>query len=153
MSRPGRRQRGVYWGPPGAVVQNSRLVPPTFQFGVFELDPQSGELRKNGMKIRLQGQPVEILLLLLQRPGEAVTREELQKTLWPADTFVDFEQGLNNAMKRLRAALDDNAETPRFIETVPRKGYRFIGAVNERLADRTFEPPTPAEVVGAHSKG
>ncbi len=82
------------------------------------------------MKIRLQGQPVEILVMLLERPGEIVSREELQKKLWPADTFVDFEQGLNNAMKRLRAALDDDAETPRFIETLPRRGYRFIGAVN-----------------------
>ncbi|PWT91608.1 MAG: hypothetical protein C5B55_07865, partial [Blastocatellia bacterium] len=82
------------------------------------------------MKIRLQGQPVEILAMLLEHPGEVVTREEVQKKLWPADTFVDFDQGLNNAMKRLRAALDDNAETPRFIETLPRKGYRFIGQLN-----------------------
>jgi TolB-like protein len=82
------------------------------------------------MKIRLQGQPVEILALLLQRPGETVTREELQKKLWPGDTFVDFEQGLNNAIKRLRAALDDNAGSPHFIETLPRHGYRFIGTVN-----------------------
>src|SRR5437870_13145093 len=82
------------------------------------------------MKIRLQGQPVEILAMLLQRPGETITREQLQKTLWPADTFVDFEQGLNNAMKRLRASLDDNADSPHFIETLPRHGYRFIGSVN-----------------------
>jgi len=82
------------------------------------------------MKIRLQGQPLQILAMLLERPGETVTREELQKKLWPADTFVDFEQGLNNAMKRLRAALDDDAETPRFVETLPRRGYRFIGSLN-----------------------
>jgi Tol biopolymer transport system component/DNA-binding winged helix-turn-helix (wHTH) protein len=105
-------------------------VPPTLRFGVFELDSRAGELRKKGMKIRLQGQPVEILAMLLQRPGETVTREELQKKLWPADTFVDFEQGLNNAMKRLRAALDDDSENPRFVETLPRHGYRFIGSVN-----------------------
>jgi len=111
-------------------VNNASLLPPTIRFVVFELNPQSGELRKQGMKIRLQGQPVEILGLLLERPGEIVSREELQKKLWPADTFVDFEQGLNNAIKRLRAALDDNAETPRFIETLPRRGYRFIGTVN-----------------------
>lgn len=111
-------------------MQNSSSLPPTLRFGVFELDPRTGELRKKGMKIRLQGQPVDILVMLLQRPGEAVTREELQKRLWPADTFVDFEQGLNNAMKRLRAALDDAAESPHFIETVPRRGYRFVGAVN-----------------------
>ncbi len=111
-------------------MKTSSSVPPTLRFGVFELDPQAGELRKKGMKIRLQGQPVEILAMLLQRPGETITREELQKKLWPADTFVDFEQGLNNAMKRLRAALDDSAESPRFVETLPRHGYRFIGSLN-----------------------
>ena len=105
-------------------------APPTLRFGVFELDPRAGELRKKGMKIRLQGQPVEILVMLLEHPGETITREELQKKLWPADTFVDFEQGLNNAIKRLRAALDDNPENPHFIETLPRHGYRFIGSVN-----------------------
>ena len=82
------------------------------------------------MKVRLQGQPVEILVMLLERPGETVTREDLQKKLWAADTFVDFEQGLNNAMNRLRVALDDDAESPHFIETLPRHGYRFIGSVN-----------------------
>src|SRR5580765_3001314 len=106
------------------------------RFGVFELDPKAGELRKKGMKVRLQGQPIDILVLLLQRPGEIVTREELQKDLWPADTFVDFEQGLNNAMKRLRAALDDDAESPHFIETLPRRGYRFIGSSN--ASEQTF---------------
>jgi DNA-binding winged helix-turn-helix (wHTH) protein len=111
------------------IVKASSSVPPTLRFGVFELDPKAGELRKKGMKIRLQGQPVEILVMLLERPGVAVTREELQEKLWPADTFVDFEQGLNNAMKRLRAALDDDAESPHFIETLPRRGYRFIAPV------------------------
>jgi Tol biopolymer transport system component/DNA-binding winged helix-turn-helix (wHTH) protein len=111
------------------TVKASSSVPSTLRFGVFELDPRAGELRKKGMKIRLQGQPVDILVMLLQRPGETVTREELQKNLWPADTFVDFEQGLNNAMKRLRAALDDDAESPHFIETLPRRGYRFIAPV------------------------
>jgi DNA-binding winged helix-turn-helix (wHTH) protein len=114
----------------GVAVKTSSSVPPTLRFGVFELDPRAGELRKKGMKIRLQGQPVEILVMLLRHPGETITREELQKKLWPADTFVDFEQGLNNAMKRLRAALDDDAESPHFIETLPRHGYRFIGSVN-----------------------
>jgi cholera toxin transcriptional activator len=114
----------------GVAVKTSSSVPPTFRFGVFELDPRAGELRKKGMKIRLQGQPVDILVMLLKCPGETVTREELQRKLWPADTFVDFEQGLNNAMKRLRAALDDDAESPHFIETLPRHGYRFVGSVN-----------------------
>ena len=111
-------------------MKTSTSSPLPLRFGVFELDPRAGELRKKGMKIRLHGQPVEILVLLLQHPGETVTREELQKKLWPADTFVDFERGLNNAMNRLRAALDDDAETPRFVETLPRRGYRFIGSVN-----------------------
>ena len=112
------------------IVKASSSVPPTLRFGVFELDPRAGELRKKGMKVRLQGQPVEILVMLLEGAGEIITREELQQKLWPADTFVDFEQGLNNAMNRLRAALDDDAESPHFIETVPRRGYRFIGAVH-----------------------
>ena len=111
-------------------MKPSSSVPPTLRFGVFELDPRVGELRKKGMKIRLQGQPVEILVMLLEQPGATITREELQKKLWPADTFVDFEQGLNNAMNRLRVALDDDAESPHFIETVPRRGYRFIGSTN-----------------------
>jgi TolB-like protein/DNA-binding winged helix-turn-helix (wHTH) protein/Tfp pilus assembly protein PilF len=110
-------------------VKPASSVPHVLRFGVFELDPRAGELRKKGMKIRLQGQPVEILAMLLERPGETITREELQKKLWPADTFVDFEQGLNNAMNRLRAALDDDAESPHFIETLPRHGYRFVGSV------------------------
>ena len=95
------------------------------------------------MKIRLQGQPVEILVMLLQHPGETITREELQKKLWPADTFVDFEQGLNNAMKRLRAALDDDSENPRFIQTLPRHGYRFIGTVNGAGHGLAVDSPSP----------
>ena len=96
------------------------------RFGLFEFDPRSGELTKQGIRIRVQGQPVEILSILLARPGELVTREELQKKLWPADTFVDFDRSLTAAVKRLRAALGDSAETPRFIETLARRGYRFI---------------------------
>ena len=99
------------------------------RFGAYEFEPRVGELRKQGMRIRLEGQPIAILTLLLNRPGELVTREELQKKLWPADTFVDFEQSLNAAIKRLRAALGDNADNPHFIETLPRRGYRFIVSV------------------------
>src|SRR5437899_3685600 len=130
----------------GVAVKTSSSVPPTLRFGVFELDPRTGELRKKGMKIRLQGQPVEILAMLLQRPGETITREELQKKLWPADTFVDFEQGLNNAMKRLRASLDDDAESPHFIETLPRHGYRFIGSVNGSKQTRAAEGNTTRSI-------
>jgi len=106
-------------------------VPPprTIRFGVFELDVRSGELRKQGRKIRLEGQPVHILICLLENPGELVTREELHRRLWPADTYVNFEHGLNAAIKRLRRALDDSADNPRFVETLPRRGYRFLAPI------------------------
>src|SRR5439155_4226599 len=92
------------------------------------------ELRKAGIRIRLEGQPLAILQMLLERPGELVTREELQKNLWPADTFVDFEHSLNAAVKRLRASLNDSADQPRYVETLARRGYRFIAPLN--AADR-----------------
>ncbi len=95
-------------------------------FGVYELDLKAGELRRQGVKVKLQEQPFQILLMLLERPGEVVTREEIQQKLWPADTFVDFEHGINAAVKRLREALGDSAENPRFVETLTRRGYRFI---------------------------
>jgi DNA-binding winged helix-turn-helix (wHTH) protein len=100
------------------------------RFGCFEVDLRAGELRKSGVKIKLQGQPLEVLALLLERPGQVVTREELQQKLWAGDTFVDFEHGLNKAISRVREALADEADNPRFIETLPRRGYRFIGSVN-----------------------
>src|SRR5215813_11996553 len=98
------------------------------RFGAFEVDMRSGELRKHGLRIKLQDQPFQVLALLLERPGEMVSREELHQKLWPRDTFVDFDVGLNNAIKRLRDALGDTAESPRYIETLPRRGYRFIAA-------------------------
>ncbi|MCI0540876.1 MAG: winged helix-turn-helix domain-containing protein [Verrucomicrobiales bacterium] len=107
----------------------------TVRFGVFELDIRSGELRKSGARIRLQEQPLQILSLLLERPGEIVTREAICKKLWPDGTFVDFDHSLNAAVVRLREALDDSADNPRFIETVPRRGYRFIAPVQGRADD------------------
>lgn len=104
--------------------------PKVLRFGLFEFEPRTGELRKQGMRVRLAGQPIAILAMLLDRPGDLVTREELQKKLWPADTFVDFEHSLNTAIKRLRAALNDSAGTPRYVETLAGRGYRFIGDVN-----------------------
>jgi len=101
----------------------------TVRFDVFEVDLEAGELRKQGAKIKLQEQPFQILQMLLEHPGEVVTRDELQKRIWPTDTFVDFEQGLYNAIKRLREALGDSPETPSYIETLPKKGYRFIGCI------------------------
>jgi TolB-like protein/DNA-binding winged helix-turn-helix (wHTH) protein/Tfp pilus assembly protein PilF len=104
------------------------------RFGVFEFDQRAGELRKHGLRIKLQGQPVNVLVILLERPGEVVTRDELQKRLWSADTYVDFEHSLNAAVKRLRAALGDSAEAPRFVETLPRRGYRFIAPLSQPAA-------------------
>ena len=96
------------------------------RFGAFELDQDAGLLRRNGTVIRLQDQPLQILRILLEQPGRTVSREELQKRIWPSDTFVDFDHGINNAIKRLREALGDTAENPRYIETLPRRGYRFV---------------------------
>jgi TolB-like protein/DNA-binding winged helix-turn-helix (wHTH) protein/Tfp pilus assembly protein PilF len=103
-----------------------------YRFGLFELDAREGELRRQGLLIRLQGQPLQILLALLERPGIIVTRDELRQRLWPGDTFVEFDHSLNTAIKRLRETLGDTAATPRFIETAPRRGYRFLGPV-ERM--------------------
>jgi TolB-like protein/DNA-binding winged helix-turn-helix (wHTH) protein/Tfp pilus assembly protein PilF len=110
-------------------------------FGPFELDLDSGELRKYGLRIKLQGQPVAVLIMLIEHPGDVVTREELQKRLWAADTFVDFEQSLNAAMKRLRAALGDSARSPRFVETIARRGYRFIAPLSLLDGDSNRLPP------------
>jgi len=127
-----------------------RLAP--LRFGVYEIDLDAGELRKSGRKISLQEQPFRILALLLARPGQLVTREELQKRLWPADTFVDFDLGLNTAVKKIRSALGDSADNPRFVETLPKRGYRFICSVEESAAI-TEAPPdkSGAETAGAPS--
>src|SRR5437016_13440227 len=95
------------------------------RFDIFQVDLRAGELRKEGRPIKLQDQPFRVLSLLLNRPGEVVTRDELRQNLWPADTFVDFDHGLNSAVARLREALCDSADKPRFIETVAKRGYRF----------------------------
>ena len=113
----------------------------TIRFEMFEVDTCAGELRREGVRVKLPEQPLQVLLILLEHPGEAVTREQLQRLLWPSDTFVDFEHGLYNAIKRLREALGDSAETPRFIETLPKRGYRFIAAVDRP----THQPAVPAK--------
>jgi DNA-binding winged helix-turn-helix (wHTH) protein len=109
------------------------------RFADYEVDFRACELYKSGRKIRLQVQPFNILALLLEHPGEIVTREELQKKLWPADTFVDFDHSLNTAIKKLRQALCDDKKKPRFVETLPKRGYRFIGAVEH--AAKTIPRP------------
>src|SRR5438876_6627216 len=109
----------------------SLATPPreTLHFSTFDVDVRAGELRKQGVRIKLQEQPFRILTLLLQRPGEVVTREELRSSTWTADTFVDFDNSLNTSINKLREALGDSADSPRFIETLPRRGYRFIAPV------------------------
>ena len=107
----------------------------SIRFGAFELDPTSGELLKRGIRFRLRDKPLQVLLALLERPGETLTRQELQHRLWPGDTFVEFENGLNNAVSRLRDALGDSADSPRYIETLPRRGYRFIAPLEHTAPD------------------
>ncbi len=118
----------------------------TIQFGIFEIDLRAGELRRNGSKVKLQEQPFQILTMLLARPGEIVTREELQRKLWPTDTFVDFDHSLNAAIRRLRDALGDSAENPRFVETVSRRGYRFLIPINVPVnrASAVWARPVPS---------
>jgi TolB-like protein/DNA-binding winged helix-turn-helix (wHTH) protein/thioredoxin-like negative regulator of GroEL len=120
------------------------------RFGSFEINLQSGELRKNGMRLRLAGQPFQVLALLVERPGEVVTREELNSKLWPADTFVDFDHGLNNAVARIREVLDDSADTPRYVETIPRRGYRFIAPLADLRPALVPSPAAEARVSPAH---
>lgn len=112
-----------------------------FRFGLFELDGGSGELRKDGVaRPRVQGQPLEVLLQLLARPGDVVTREELRLQLWPSDTYVDYDHSLNTAVNKLREALSDSADNPRFIQTIPRRGYRFIANVDVLTNGGTKSP-------------
>ena len=125
-----------------AVQPSGRLI----SFGVFELDAHSRELRKQGVKVKLQDQPFQILQVLLERPGEVVTREELQGRIWAADTFVDFDKGLYNAVKKLRESLSDDPSSPRYIETVPKRGYRFIAPLNrDGLAGPTLVMPVTVD--------
>src|SRR6201987_926792 len=125
------------------------VLPPLLRLRDFEVDLRAGELRKRGRRMRLQEQPLRVLSMLLERPGELVTREELRLQLWPADTFVDFDHGLNSAVARLRESLNDSAEGPRFIETLPRRGYRFVGELktselNQAEPQTATVPETPS---------
>ncbi len=135
------------------VPQNNSKVA---RFGVFEVDLRAGELRKSGVKLRLQGQPFQVLALLLEHAGDVVTREELQQKLWPSDTFVDFDHSLNTAINKVRDVLGDSASSPRYVETLARRGYRFIAPVQSEaqsaaLATKSYgahaELHTPAAAV------
>src|SRR4030088_2318088 len=116
---------------------SAQAPPALVRFGVFEADLRAGELRRNGVKVHLQDLPFRALTLLLTRPREVITREEFRQALWPSDIFVDFEQGISTAVMRLRDALKDSADNPIFIETIERRGYRWIGPTH---------PPEPASV-------
>jgi cholera toxin transcriptional activator len=129
-----------------------------FRFGLYELEGGTGELRKDGKaRPRIQGQPLEVLLQLLAHPGDVVTREELRQLLWPADTFVDYDHSLNTAVNKLRDALSDSAENPRFIQTIPRRGYRFIASVEvvadggSRFAESNRKPSFGSEISATDS--
>lgn len=119
-----------------------------YRFGVFEADASSGELRKAGMRVKMQDQPFQVLILLLQRPGEVVTREEVRQKLWPSDTFVDFDHSLNTIINKVREALDDSASNPRFVETLAKRGYRFLLPVEasvrpDSMVEKTVEAAFP----------
>ena len=119
-------------------TENSSIV----RFGPFEADPRELELRKRGVKVKLQDQPFQVLAILLRRAGETVTREELRAEVWPADTFVDFDHSLNTAINKIREVLGDSASSPHYVETIPKRGYRFIATL-EVVADSVAEKSTP----------
>jgi DNA-binding winged helix-turn-helix (wHTH) protein len=122
-----------------------------YRFGTFEVDAAHGELRRQGLRVKLNTQPFQVLLMLLERPGEVVTREEISRELWPDGTFVDYEHGVNSAVNRIREALGDKAGNPRFIETLARRGYRFVAPV-ERIADGEDSPSAASDPPSAVSE-
>ncbi len=134
-------------------MKETTSSPRLIRFGAFEVELQAGELRKQGLKIRLQEQPFQVLAMLLERPGEVVTREDLQKKLWPADTFVDFDHGLNKAINKIREALGDTAENPRFVATLPRRGYRFIAPLDGLAGPEVPKAKPPLTVSRGVARG
>ena len=142
----------------GITMEQNHRSPRNVRFGVFEADLEAGELRKHGLRLKLSEQPFQILAMLVARPGEVVSREVLRERLWPSDTFVDFDHGLNNAVMRLREVLGDSSDHPRFIETLPRRGYRFIAPVeiknapSESPAQEAVTAEKKAEVPGMFGK-
>src|SRR5512142_1809921 len=120
-------------------------VPNRIRFGPFRADLRTRELWKEGIRLKLAGQPFQVLEILLNNPGELVTRDELKERMWPGDTFVDFSHGLNAAVNKLREALSDSADDPKYIETLPRRGYRFIGKVEKEVSAAPPERRVPSE--------
>jgi DNA-binding winged helix-turn-helix (wHTH) protein len=115
-----------------------------FQFGTFGVDPRAGELRKRGVRIKLQEQPFRVLLCLLENAGQVVTREQIQEKLWPDNTHVDYENAINSAIRKLREALNDSSDSPRFVETLPRRGYRFLATVTQTADPSSVQETQPA---------
>src|SRR5580698_628106 len=130
-------------GPSGVFMMSSAPTPSVICFGAFELDAANGELRKAGASLKIHPQPFRVLMLLAERPGQIVTRNEIQHCLWSDSTFVDYERGINFCINQIRGALGDDAETPRYVETLPRRGYRFIASVSLTSAWR----PSPVRHV------
>src|SRR5215472_1306694 len=124
-----------------------QMVARRYRFGGFEADAATGELRRQGVRVRLHAQPFQVLLMLVERQGEVVTREEISRELWPEGTFVDYEHGVNSAVNRVREALGDKANSPRFVETLARKGYRFVAPV-ERIGEAAVVGNGASEDVG-----
>src|SRR5690242_13463220 len=133
-------------------MERAVASPNIFRFGLFEADAANGTLMHNGVRVRIQDQPFRVLIFLLEQPGEIVTREQLRQRLWPEGTYVDFDGSLNVILKKLRAAIDDDSDNPRFIETVPRRGYRFIAPVSAIGTRSASDVPAtaPAQVVLAN---
>ncbi len=123
-----------------------------YRFGAFEADAATGELRRQGLRIKLNAQPFQVLLMLLERPGELLTREEICRELWPDGTFVDYEHGVNSAVNRIREALGDTASSPRFVETLARRGYRFVAPVERIAPGENPSPPVSASPIPLAAK-
>ncbi len=119
-----------------------------YRFGVFEADATTGELRRQGIRIKLNAQPFQVLFMLLERPGELLTRQEISRELWPDGTFVDYEHGVNSAINRIREALGDTSSSPRFVETLARRGYRFVAPVEKIVVGEESSPPVPESSSG-----
>jgi DNA-binding winged helix-turn-helix (wHTH) protein len=128
------------------VVPGANTPRQIVHFGIFEVDLRAAELRRNGLKVRLQEQPFQILRMLLERPGDVVLREELQRQLWQSDTVVEFDHSINAAVKRLRQALGEDADAPRYVETLPRRGYRFIAPLNDSSLNGPSALPSPKQL-------
>src|SRR3984957_8394377 len=137
---------------PGRPMSGTSAKVARYRFGPFDLDPNEGTLSRNGVRVRLQDLPYRLLLMLVERPGEIVTREEVRQRLWPENTFVEFDNSLGVAIRKVRESLGDNAEAPQYVATIPRRGYRFVAPVSIQAlepARKEALPPTPVSVLPA----